>query len=92
MSSQSPEQSPTTASPVNITERQLSAVKVVKYLFISSLIILIIGSIVLFGLSIDSIANISTNIDTIERYGVTELALKRTERLQQQSRLRNSNI
>ncbi|CAG2109817.1 unnamed protein product, partial [Medioppia subpectinata] len=76
---------PQQQSDTSLSERRLSALKVVKYLFISSLIILIIGSVVLFGLSIDSIVNISANIDTIERFGVTELAVKRTERLQQQS-------
>ncbi|XP_054158271.1 uncharacterized protein LOC128956573 [Oppia nitens] len=55
-----------------------------KYLFLCSVITLIIGSGVLFGLSIDRLANISDNIDSIERFGINELAAKRTEKLQQQ--------
>jgi hypothetical protein len=70
----------------SLKQHQLSAIKVIKYLLISSLIILIIGAIVLFGLAIDVIINSRNGIHTVERYGITELALKHTERLQQQSK------
>ena len=75
-----------TANP-SLTERQLSAIKVVKYLFISSLLLLIIGSIILCCISIDSIVNSSETIDTIERFGITELALKRSQQLKKQSKV-----
>ena len=69
----------------NRTKRQLSAIKVVKYLFISTLVLLIIGSFVLFCIAIDTISNTNEDIDTIEKFGITELAAKRNERLKQQS-------
>lgn len=83
MSSESP--SPQQTVNPSLTERQLSAIKVVKYLFISSLLLLIIGCFVLFCIAIDSIVNSSETIDTIERFGITELAVKRSEHLKKQS-------
>lgn len=68
-------------------KEKVSGVNVVKYLLISFLIVLIIGSMVLVGVSVYEIINTSNQMLTIQNHlGITELTIRHKDVLEEQSK------
>lgn len=68
-------------------KEKVSGVNVIKYLLISFLIVLIIGSMVLVGVSVYEIINTSNQMLTIQNHlGITELTIRHKDVLEEQSK------